>query len=561
MTEPTSPRPRLGPLPPPEDELPPPGAPLPKPPDQHPPKGPISCLTLIGGTLALMVVAAFLFASSVFRPTPTPPPTGVLDATMSQVVHLGSTDRVAEIEVAASLSGQLPSSNRFNGWPGNVAPVVVNARLTGRNGVAAAAADLTVEALEPASSLAVDADLVALAETGVVDALHWSESCDQRADCVRHYRIGITRRGQEGRPLELTFVLTSRLEYPTNVPAPEGAALRLTVASSPVAAQAMLIQATEPETITLNPGAPSIVRDLTVGYPASDGGAARLRGLRLRVDLTPIGRPSPQPTSPGGRSATGPPGRVTLSSAGTGAKPILVRDLTGGPLDVRFAPFDSCGSQEMCSVSIRAVFDALDPRPDASYRLRWSAEGRQVAMPGASQAIRISARPAVPVEVARAEGSGELTLTRKGPSATGTALVIMLQPTGQPTGPAGPGAGGDLQAVATVTVTAEASGSTRPAPVIVTVGPSFEENGVPAVVTTRAGGGPGTAIFRPLRSCRVEEAQCEEGYRIDAMLAPSVSAIITSAETITVHWRMTVTLGRFGSPPGPGEQLPTLLVQ
>jgi hypothetical protein len=540
------------------------------PPDEHRSKGPISCLTLIGATLAILVVAAFMFASSVFRPTPTPPPTGVLQSSTSQVVHLGPTERVAEIEVTASLSGQSPTSNRFNGWPGKVAPVVVDAGLTGRDGADLGAADLTVEALDLTPSVTVDADLVALAETGVVDAVRWAESCDPSADCIRRYRIGVTRRGPEGQPLELTVVLTGRLEYPTNVPAPEGAALRLTVASSPAATQAMLIQATEPETITLNPGAPAVVRDLTVVYPAGGDGPARLRGLRLRADLAPIGRPSPQPTSPRGQSATGPPGRITLSElgAGTGTEPFLVRDLTGGPLDVRFAPFGSCGSQETCSVSIRAVFEGLDPRPDASYRLRWSAEGRQAVMPGASQAIRISARPVVPVEVARAEGSGELTLTRKGPSATGTALVIMIRQAGQPAGPSVqasgppvPGAGRELQAVATVTVTVEASGSTRPAPVIVTIGPSFEENGAPAVVTTRSGGAPGIAMFRPLRSCRVEVVQCEEGYRIDAVLAPSVSAIITSAETITVRWRMTVTLGSFGSAPRPDERLPTLVVQ
>jgi hypothetical protein len=582
MTAPKPLRPRLGPLSPPDDpepapegELAPPEAePAPQEPepgssevagrrrpDEHPPKGPISCLTLIGGTLAFMVVAAFMFASSVFRPTPTPPPTGVLQATMSQAVRLGPTDRLAEIELTGSLTGQLPTSNRFNGWPDDVAPVVMNARLTGGDGAPATAADLTVETLEPAPSFAVDVDVVALAETGVVDAVRWSESCDQRADCVRRYRIGVTRRGQDGQPLELKVVLTGRLEYPTNVPAPEGAALRLTVASSPAAARAMLIQATEPETITLNPGAPAVVRDLTVVYPAGGDGPARLRGLRLRADLTPIGRPSPQPTSPSGRSATGPPGRITLSHPGASADPILVRDLTGGPLDVRFAPFGSCGSQQTCSVSIRAVFEALDPRPDASYRLRWQAEGRQAMMPGASQAIRVSVRPAVPIEVARAEGSGALTLTRKGPSAAGTALVIMVRQASEPASPAARGAGRELQAVATVTVTAEISGSTRPAPVIVTIGPSFEENGAPAVVTARAGGAPGTAIFRPLRSCRVEEVQCEEGYRIDAALAPSVSAIMTSAETVTVHWRMTVTLGSFGSAPGADEQLPTLVVQ
>ncbi len=592
MTEPTQPRPRLGPLPPSgdvsatppedepltprEDEAPLAGDQLPtpgdrrNPPDEHPPKGPISCLTLIGGAIALMVVAAFMFASSVFRPTPTPPPTGVLHTTMSQLVHLGPIDRVAEIEVTASLSGQLPSSNRFNGWPGKVAPVVVNARLNGLEGAGPSAADLTVEALDLTSSATVDADHVTLAETGVVDAVRWVESCDPSADCIRRYRIGVTRRGPEDEPLELTVVLTGRLEYPINVPAPEGAALRLTVASSPAARQAMLIQATETETITMNPGALAVVRDLSVVYPAGGDGAARLRGLRLRADLTPIGRPSPQPTNPRGQSATGPPGRITLSDpgAGTGTEPFLVRDLSGGPLDVRFAPFGSCGSQETCSVSIRAVFEGLDPRPDASYRLRWSAEGRQAVMPGASQAIRISVRPVVPVEVARAEGSGELTLTRKGPSATGTALVIMVRQAGQPasppvqaSGPPVPGAGRELQAVATVIVTAEVSGSTRPAPVIVTIGPSFEENGAPAVVTTRAGGAPGTAIFRPLRSCRIEVVQCEDGYRIDAVLAPSVSAIITSAERITVRWRMTVILGRFGSAPSPGELLPTLLVQ
>jgi hypothetical protein len=507
-------------------------------------------------------VAAFVFVSMTFRPFPSPPPTGVLETRASQPVRIGPTDQVAEIELTLSLSGQMPGGNRSTSWPGNRAPVVVRARLTGPDGTSADAADMTIEKLEPESSYATDVDPLAMAETGVVDALRWSEPCDERVDCIRRYRIAVTRHGQEGEALELALSLTGRLEYPINVPRPDGAVLGLTVASSSAAAQGMLIQTTEPETITLQPGAPTVVRDLTVVYPADDGRPARFRGLRLRVELTPIGRPSPQPTSPGGRPVTAPPGRVTLigAGAGAGAEPILVRDLTGGPVDVRLAPFGSCGSQETCSISVRAIFEILDPRPDASYRLRWSAEGRQAGS-AASQAVRISVQPAVPVEVARAEGSGELTLTRKAPSATGTALVVMVRQTGQPTGLAASGTGHDLQAVATVTVTAEASGGTRRAPVIVTIGPSFQENGEPAVVTARAGGGPATAIFRPLRSCRIEQMQCEEGYRIDAVLAPSAAAIITSAETITVHWHMTVTLGRLGSAPSPNEQPPMLVIE
>jgi hypothetical protein len=391
-----------------------------------------------------------------------------------------------------------------------------------------------------------------------VDAVRWAAPCNARADCVHTYLIAITRRDDGARPIDLTLVMSSRLEYPTSVPAPAGAVLRLTASSPSAAPQRVLIQATKPETLTLDAGAPAIVRDITVEYPATDGGPSGLRALRLRADLTPIGRASPQPTNPNVRSATQPPARVTLGVAG--GEPLLVRDLTGGPIDVRLASLGACGPQGVCSLSVRAVFEALDPRPDASYRLEWSIEARRESGAGDSQAPRIAVVPAKPFELARAEASGELTLIRKVPSATGTALVILVQPTRQSSGPPGPGAVRELQAVATVTVAAEVSGSTRRAPVIVTVGPSFEENGAPAIVTA-VPGAPGTAIFRPLRSCRIEVVQCEEGYRIDAVLAPSVSAIITSAETITVRWRMTVTVGRFGSAPAPGEQLPTLVVQ
>jgi hypothetical protein len=538
-----------GPMPPVVEPLPREGD-HPTLPEDRRPKRAIGCLTLIGGAVGLLVVA-LVWVSSVFRPFPSLPPTGVLETRLSQPVQL-APDQAAELELTLSLSGQLDSGKRSTGWPNDVAPVLVNLRLGGGDASDARVADLTVEAVGATPSLAVDADVAALADTGVVDALRWAAPCNARADCVHRYRIAITRRDEGAQPIDLTLVMSSRLEYPTSVPAPAGAVLRLTAASTSAAPQRVLIQATKPETLTLDAGASAIVRDITVEYPATEGAPSGLRALRLRADLTPIGRHSPQPTNPNMRSATQPPARVTLRVAG--GEPLLVRDLTGGPVDVRLASLGACGPQGVCSLAVRAVFEALDPRPDASYRLEWSIEARRAAAaPGDSQAPRIAVAPATLFELARAEGSGELTLTRKGLSATGTALVIMLQPTGQ-------SAVGELQAVATVTVTAEVSGSTRRAPVIVTVGPSFEENGAPAIVTA-VPGAPGTAIFRPLRSCRVEDAQCEEGYRIDAALAPSVSAIITTEETVTVRWRMTVTVGRFGSPPAPGEQLPTLVVQ
>jgi hypothetical protein len=578
MTEPPSPPPRLGPLPPPgtgvprpEGDIPPsatttatpperelpPVSPPPPPPQDRRPKRAIGCLTLIGGALAFLVVA-LVWASSVFRPFPSPPPTGVLETSQSQPIRLGTGNQTAELDMTMSLTGQLDGGNRSAGWPNEVAPVVVMARLSDPGGSDTSAADLTIEAMEATSSFAVDADVAAVAEAGVLDAVRWGEPCTARTDCIRRYRIVVTRRGgDDDQPLELTLVLTSRLEYPTNVPAPKGAALRLTVASSSTVARGMLIQATRPETITLNPGAPAVVRDITFVYPAGDRGSSGLL-VRLAVDLTPIGVPSPQPTSPTGRAAAAPPARVTLGEAG--AEPILARDLTGGPMDVRLAPIGACVPEGSCSLTLRAIIETLDPRPDASYRLQWSIEGRRTVGSGDSRAPRISVVPVKPVEVARAEGSGELTLTRLRPGATETALVILVPARDLPPDPSASGRRAELQAVATVTVTAEISGSTRRAPVIVTVGPSFEENGAPAVVTARVGA-PGSVVFRPLRSCRIDGAQCEEGYRIDAALAPSVSAIITSAETVTVRWRMTVTLGSFGSAPGTGDQLPTLVIQ
>jgi hypothetical protein len=578
MTEPTSPPLRLGPLPPPETgvprpegggppsarttetpperDLPPAVGPPPTPPEDRRPKRAIGCLTLIGGALGLLVVA-LVWGSSVFRPFPSPPPTGVLETTHRQPIRLGPGDQTAELDMTMSLTGQLDGGNRTTGWPNEVAPVVVMARLSVPGG-SAASADLTIEAMEATPSFAVDADVAAAAEAGVVDAVRWGEPCNARTDCIRRYRIDVTRRGgDDDQPLELTLFLTSRLEYPTNVPAPKGAALRLAVASSPTVAPRMLIQATRPETITLNPGAPAVVRDITAVYPASDGGSSGLH-LRLAVDLTPIGKPSPQPTSLSGRAVTGPLARVTLGEAGP--EPILVRDLTGGPMDVRLAPLGVCAGDGTCSLTLRAIIETLDPRPDASYRLQWSIEGRRTAGPGNGHAPRISVVPVKPIEVARAEGSGELTLTRLRPGATGTALVILVPARDLPPDPSASGRQAELQAVATVTVTAEISGSTRRAQVIVTVGPAFEENGAPAVITARVGA-PGSAVFRPLRSCKTEGAQCEEGYRIDAALAPSVSAIMTSAETVTVRWRMTVTLGSLGSAPSPDGQLPTLVVQ
>jgi hypothetical protein len=578
MTEPTSPPLRLGPLPPPETgvprpegdippsarttatpperEPPPPVSPPPTPPEDQQPKRAIGCLTLVGGALAFLVVA-LLWVSSVFRPFPSPPPTGVLETVHSQPIRLGSGDQTAEIDVTMSLTGQLDGGDRSAGWPNGVAPVVVMARLSKPGGSDASAADLTIQAMEATPSFAVDGDVAAAAEAGVVDAVRWGEPCDARTDCIRRYRIGVTRRGGDDQPLELTLVLTSRLEYPTNVPAPKGAALQLTVAPSSPVTRGMLIQASQPETITLNPGAPAVVRDITVVYPAGDGGSSGIH-VRLAADLTPIGTSSPQPTSPSGRTVTGAPARVTLGAVG--AEPILVRDLTGGPMDVRFAPPGACAPEGTCSLTLRAIIETLDPRPDASYRLQWSIEGRRPAGPGDGRVPLISVVPVKPVEVARAEGSGELTLTRLRPGATGTALVILVPARDLPPDPSASGRRVELQAVATVTVTAEISGSTRRAPVIVTVGPAFEENGAPAIVTARVGA-PGSAVFRPLRSCRTEGVQCEEGYRIDAALAPSVSAIMTSAETVTVRWRMTVTLGSFGSAPSPDEQLPTLVVQ
>jgi len=565
MTEPAPPPLRLGPLPPPETGVPRPEGDAPpsatttetSPPEDRRPKRAIGCLTIIGGALGILVVA-LVWASSVFRPFPSPPPTGVLETTHRQPIRLAPGDQTAELDMTMSLTGQLDGGNRSAGWPNEVAPVVVMARLSVPGGSDTTAADLTIEAMEATPSFAVDSDVAAAAEAGVVDAVRWGEPCDARTDCIRRYRIGVTRRGgDDDQPLDLTLVLTSRLEYPTNVPAPKGAALQLKVAPSSAVTRGMLIQATQPETITLNPGAPAVVRDITVVYPAGDGGSSGIH-VRLAVDLTPIGKPSPQPTSPTGRAVTGPPARVTLGEAG--AEPILVRDLTGGPMDVRLAPPGACAPEGTCSLTLRAIIETLDPRPDASYRLQWSIEGRRTAAPGDGQAPRISVVSVKPVEVARAEGSGELTLTRLRPGATGTVLVILV-PAGDLTpDPSASGRRGELQAVATVTVTAEISGSTRRAPVIVTVGPAFEENGTPAVVTARVGA-PGSAVFRPLRSCPIEGAQCEEGYRIDAALAPSVSAIMTSAETVTVRWRMTVTLGSFGSAPGPDEQLPTLVVQ
>lgn len=572
MTEPTPPRSTLGPVPPPGGELPmPSGDPGPAPrvvdassPESDHPAPPedrrkqlaIGCLTLIGGVVALLVVA-LVWVSSVFRPFPSLPPTGVLETTLSQPVRV-APDLAAELEVTLSLSGQLDNGKRSTGWPNDVAPVIVNLRLGGGDASDARAADLTVEAVEATPSFAVDADVAALADNGVVDAVRWAAPCNARADCVHRYLIAITRRDEGARPIDLMLVMSSRLEYPTSVPAPAGAVLRLTAASQSAAPQRVLIEATKPETLMLDPGAPAVVRDISVEYPAADGGPSGLRALRLRANLTPIGRPSPQPPNANGRSATQPPARVTLGMAG--GEHLLMRDLTGGPMDVRLASLGVCGYLGVCSLTFRAVFETLDPRPDASYRLEWSLEARRASASGDSQAPRIAVVPAKPFELARAEASGEFTLTRKVPSATGTALVILFQPTGQSSGPPGPGAVRELEAVATVTVAAEVAGSTRRAPVIVTVGPSFEENGAPAIVTA-VPGAPGTAIFRPLRSCKVEDAQCEEGYRIDAALAPSVWAIITTEETVTLRWRMTVSVGRFGSPPAPGEQLPTLVVQ
>jgi hypothetical protein len=492
------------------------------------------CGSIFAIGLTIVVLAGAWFAAT-WRPYPGLPPTGLLTATAKSAVLSFDPGAVATIPIRVALSGSQPKDRAGSTtW----ARPEVAATLSG-------SADEGLKmAIESSDGALVVADSSSPTRNG---PLAWDASCPDPSSCDLEYRVLVGNTTSAG--ASATIEIDARLEYPLSVPAPEGA--RLSVAVDPPTQLAGNIAAatTGESAVHVDPAGPPVVRRVLADVPRTlaQPSAPALTWLTLDATLTESDQGSPSALN--GR-ANGPVGRLTIR--GLGGDPV-VRSLTGEPRRLVIGPIASCSFG--CRLELTVGFEPLEVRPGADLLLDWEAafvtvgSGRS-APPTGSLDVRFSTVDVTPL-VEQAAG-GELRLQRSEGSA-GTGISLELD--------GAPLAAGDqfpLTGTATFDFAAEVTGSSRRVQIPVAITSS---NGMrlPTAGVTASSGRTSRFLAAPFRSCS-QSVRCDERVTLTAQLPPALAAILSEGETITVHWRLNVSVGRLGPPLAAGEERPTLTI-